>query len=156
MKIGCLFLALFLISTTGFSQRLLFGNSVSFLNPIQDMGRYYQSGFGLKVNMEYEIPGTLAFVGEVGWNRWPSKNFDGATIHAAEAVDVLAGLKVNVIGPLYAEGRTGYYFGGLDKFVLIPAAGLRIRRFDVNIGYQMLNEIKFVDTRIGLYWGRGK
>lgn len=154
MKKIFLLAALSIVATAAFSQRLHFGNSVSFMNPIKDLGKSYQRGLGFNANIEYTLPGVLAFVGEVGWSQWQPRDADGLNNATADIFDVVAGIKVNVIGPLYAEGRAGYYFGDFDRFVIIPAAGLRLRRFDFNIGYQMVNELQFVDTRIGILWAR--
>lgn len=147
---------LLLIVATAYPQRLHIGNSIGFMNPVKTMGQVYERGFRVNANLEYDVPGTLAFVAEAGWGRWKARALDGVRAHETDVVHVVGGLKVNVFGPLYAEGRTGYYFGDFDRFVLIPAAGLRIRRFDVNIGYQLLNNIQYVDTRIGIYWARSR
>lgn len=153
---GFILVAFIMLSTTAISQRFHFGNSISFMNPIKDLGRAYQRGFGINANFEYDIPGTLAFVGETGWSRWEAQDLDGSSRGPAQVIHAVAGIKLNIIGPLYAEGRTGYYFGDFDRFVFIPAAGLRLRRFDVNIGYQVVNELQFIDTRIGILWARSR
>jgi len=153
---GFILVALSMLSTAAMSQRFHFGNSVSFLNPIKDLGNTYQRGFGINANFEYNIPGTLAFVGEAGWSRWEAQDLDGGSSGPAQVIHAVAGVKLNVIGPLYAEGRAGYYFGDFDRFVFIPAAGLRLRRFDFNIGYQVVNELQFIDTRIGILWARSR
>lgn len=153
MKKTSLITVLILISLAGFAQRRIFGNSISFLNPVQDFGRFYSSGHGIKANFEFGTAGPLSVTGELGWNKWSASPFDGSNVSDVEAFDVMAGVRLNLIGPLYAEGRTGYYFGDFDKFTFIPAAGLRIRRFDLNVGYQLLNNIRFIDTRIGMFWG---
>lgn len=145
---------LLLAAATAYPQRLHIGNSVGFMNPVKALGQAYERGFRINANIEYSIPGTLAFVGEAGWGRWKTRALDGINAHDTDAVHVTGGLKLNVIGPLYAEGRAGYYFGDFDRFIFIPAAGLRLRRFDVNIGYQLLNNIQYVDTRIGIFWAR--
>ena len=143
------------LTTVAVAQRLHIGNSISFMNPIKDLGRAYQRGFGINANLEYDVPGTLAFVGEAGWSRWEVQQ-DGGSRGPAQAIHAVGGVKVNVLGPLYAEGRAGYYFGDFDRFVFIPAAGLRLRRFDINIGYQVINELQFIDTRIGILWARSR
>lgn len=120
------------------------------------MGISYESGLGFNANLEYSVPGVLAFVGEIGWSQWQPQEIHGGNRRRADVFDIVAGVKVNVIGPLYVEGRAGYYFGDFDKFVLIPAAGLRLRRFDFNIGYQTVSELQFIDTRIGILWARSR
>ena len=153
---GFILIVLSMISTAAMSQRFHFGNSISFMNPIKDLGKAYQRGFGVNANLEYSVPGTLAFVGEAGWSRWEAQDQDGGSRGPAQVLHAVAGLKLNIIGPLYVEGRAGYYFGDFDRFVFIPAAGLRLRRFDVNIGYQVIDELQFVTTRIGILWARGR
>ncbi|HEY8510842.1 MAG TPA: hypothetical protein VIL31_02715 [Cyclobacteriaceae bacterium] len=147
---------LLFVATATYSQRLHIGSSIGFMNPVKDLGRAYERGFRINANLEYDVPGIIAFVGEAGWNHWKIRPMDGLNLSDTDVVHVTGGLKVNVIGPLYAEGRTGYYFGDFDRFVLIPAAGLRLRRFDVNIGYQLLNDIQYVDTRVGIFWARSR
>lgn len=147
---------LFFIAATAYAQRLHVGSSVAFMNPVKAMGKTFERGFGINANLEYDVPGTLAFVGEAGWSRWKRRALDGMNSSDREAVHVTGGLKVNVIGPLYAEGRAGYYFGNFDRFIFIPAAGLRLKRFDVNIGYQLLNDMQYVDTRVGIFWARSR
>ncbi|MFO7257001.1 MAG: hypothetical protein DIU61_004860 [Bacteroidota bacterium] len=147
---------LLVIATTGYSQRLHIGSSIGIMNPVKDLGRAYERGFRINANIEYDVPGILAFVGEAGWGHWNIRPMDGRNLSDTDAIHIVGGLKVNVIGPLYAEGRTGYYFGDFDRFIFIPAAGLRIRRFDVNIGYQLLNDIQYVDTRVGIFWARSR
>src|SRR5690606_42145194 len=67
---GFILIVLSMSSAAAMSQRFHFGNSISFMNPIKDLGRAYQRGFGINANLEYDVPGTLAFVGEAGWSRW--------------------------------------------------------------------------------------
>src|SRR5690606_15460997 len=153
---GFILIVLSMISTAAMSQRFHFGNSISFMNPIKDLGKGYQRGFGVNGNLAYSVPDTLAFVGEAGWRRWEAQDQDCGSRGPAQVLHAVAGLKLNIIGPLYVEGRAGYYFGDFDRFVFIPAAGLRLRRFDVNIGYQVIDELQFVTTRIGILWARGR
>jgi hypothetical protein len=156
MKRAFLFILFTGISAAGFTQRLIYGNSVSFLNPVHDLGKLYGSGYAFKANLELRTAGPLSVSAEIGWNKWSSDQYDGVAIGDAVAIDIMGGLRLNLIGPLYTEGRAGYYFGDFDKFTLIPAAGLRLRRFDVNIGYQLLNNLHFFDTRVGIFWGRSR
>jgi len=131
------------------SQKVIFGNSFSYLNPSRGFEKSHNEGFGIKLNAELEITGPLSLTAECGWNKW-----SGGEGGAAEAWSAVGGLKLNLFGPLYAEGRAGYYFGEqFSQFVFIPSAGLSIRRFDFNLGYQMLYDHQFVDARVGFLWG---
>jgi hypothetical protein len=131
------------------SQRFMFGNSFSYLNPSRGFEKTHNEGFGIKINGELELTGPLSLTGECGWNKWTGG--EGGNLEAWNAV---AGLKLNLFGPLYAEGRAGYYFGEqFSQFVFIPSFGLTIRRFDFNLGYQMLEDHQFADARVGFLWG---
>jgi hypothetical protein len=144
----CMLLLACLQPSNVFSQRLIFGNSFSYLNPSKDFEIYNNEGFGIKINAELEVTGPLSLTGELGWNRWSGGE------QGVEAWSAVGGLKLNLFGPLYTEGRAGYYFGNqFSQFVFIPSFGLNIRRFDFNLGYQMLYDHKFVDARVGFLWG---
>ncbi|HEX5170657.1 MAG TPA: hypothetical protein VFW11_15900 [Cyclobacteriaceae bacterium] len=145
-----LFLFLLMGSTqAAMAQHVVFGNSFSYLNPSKSFEKSHNEGFAIKVNAELELTGPLSLTGECGWNKWT-----GGEGGDSEAWNAVAGLKLNLFGPLYAEGRAGYYFGEqFSQFVFIPSAGLSIRRFDFNLGYQMLYDHQFVDARVGFLWG---
>jgi len=152
-KARCLFQILLLLfainASKAFSQRIIFGNSFSYLNPSKDFEKNNNEGFGIKVNGEIELTGPLALTAECGYNKW-----SGGEAGDAEAWSAVGGLKLNLFGPLYTEGRAGFYFGEqFSQFVFIPSFGLSIRRFDFNLGYQMLYDHQFVDARVGFLWG---
>ena len=139
------------------TRRIVYGNSFSFLNPVKEFEKTHTNGYGLKFNVDFEVPGPLTFTAELGWNKWMGDNLDGADQHDTEAWSAVGGFKLNLFGPLYAGARAGYYFGEhFNDFAFIPSAGLSIRRFDFNLGYQVLYDRKFVDARIGFLWGGRK
>lgn len=147
-----LLLLLASVAPQAISQQLLFGNSFSYLNPSKSFEKSHNEGFAIKVNGELELTGPLSLTAECGWNKW-----SGGEGGDAEAWSAVGGLKLNLFGPLYTEGRAGIYFGEqFSQFVFIPSAGLNIRRFDFNLGYQMLEDHQFVDVRVGFLWGGGK
>jgi hypothetical protein len=142
---------------TSVAQSIVYGTSFSFLNPVKDFEKTHTNGYGIKFNAELEVPGPLSFTAEIGWNKWMGDNLDGVSQHDYEAWDAVGGFKLNLFGPLYAGARAGFYFGEqFDQFVFIPSAGLSIRRFDFNLGYQVLYDRQFVDARIGFLWGGRK
>ncbi len=147
-----LFLVCFSYTSHAVSQTVIFGNSFSYLNPSKGFEKSHNEGFGIKVNGELELTGPLSLTAECGWNKW-----SGGEGGDAEAWSAVGGLKLNLFGPLYTEGRAGIYFGEqFSQFVFIPSAGLNIRRFDFNLGYQMLEDHQFVDVRVGFLWGGRK
>lgn len=147
-----LFLFFFGYTSHAVSQTFTFGNSFSYLNPSKGFEKSHNEGFGIKINGELELTGPLSMTAECGWNKW-----SGGEGGDAEAWSAVGGLKLNLFGPLYTEGRAGIYFGEqFSQFVFIPSAGLNIRRFDFNLGYQMLEDHQFVDVRVGFLWGGRK
>jgi len=123
------------ISHSGFSQRILAGNSVSYLNGSGNFGEMYDAGFGISFNTELKIVGQFAVTGEFGWNHWKgNSDFPGSKISDTNVFDLLIGGKIG-LWLIYLEARTGYYFGGVNEFVVIPAVGLRLGKFDLNLGY---------------------
>jgi hypothetical protein len=156
-KIVFLLSVLTCLAQTSVAQRIVYGNSFTFLNPVKEFEKTHTNGYGIKFNAELEVPGPLSFTAEVGWNKWMGDNLDGADQHDLEAWSAVGGFKLNLFGALYAGARAGYYFGEhYNDFAFIPSAGLSIRRFDFNVGYQVLYDRKFVDARIGFLWGGRK
>lgn len=152
-----LLLVLSFFTQTSVAQGIVYGNSFSFLNPVKEFEKTHTNGYGIKFNVDFEVSGPLTFTAEVGWNKWMGDNLDGADQHDTEAWSAVGGFKLNLFGPLYAGARAGYYFGEhFNDFAFIPSAGLSIRRFDFNLGYQVLYDRKFVDARIGFLWGGKK
>lgn len=142
----------FVTLTAGYAQSLNFGNSVSVLVPTGDFGDVYKGGFGVNANLEAKLS-KLAVVGEFGYSAFTGDDLVGSETEDVSAWDLLAGIKLSLIGPLYIEGRTGYYFGDFDEFVVIPAVGLRFKKFDVNAGYQAAGDVNFLNFRVGYLWG---
>lgn len=131
--------------------RLLVGNSVSLSIPSGIFMNKYNSGFGFSMNLEYRL-GKATATGEFGWNNW----FTSLTPSSSELNDawiITAGLRLPLIKVWYIETRTGYYFKIPDRWVLIPATGLRFASFDINLGYSLLEESQFAVVRIGYFWG---
>ena len=138
-----------LISHSAFSQ-LLIGNSASFLSGFGDHGDMYDNGFGLGVNADLKIMGQLGLTGEFAWNRWsPSSN--SSNLSDINTYNLLAGGKIG-LSFLYLELRMGYYFGDIEEFAVIPAAGLRLGKLDLNAGYQLSSDFNFFNFRLAYFW----
>ncbi len=141
-----------LISYSGFSQRILAGNSISYLAGAGNFGEAYDTGFGINFNAEIKIIGQLGLTGEFGWNRWSgNSDFPGPEMSDINVYDLLVGGKIG-LWLIYLEARTGYYFGGVEEFVVIPAVGLRLGKLDLNVGYQLAENFNFVNFRLGYFW----
>ncbi|WP_420583354.1 hypothetical protein [Reichenbachiella sp.] len=134
------------------AQKLNYGNSVSILVPTGNFGDLYKGGFGVNANFEAKLS-KIAIIGEFGYSMFTGNDLDGSALEDLTAWDLLAGIKLNLLGPLYIEGRTGYYFGDFDEFVLIPAVGARFKKFDLNVGYQAAGDVNFMNFRVGYLWG---
>ncbi|WP_422359737.1 hypothetical protein [Reichenbachiella sp.] len=134
------------------AQKLNYGNSVSVLVPTGDFGDVYKGGFGVNANFEAKLS-KIAVVGQFGYSMFTGDDLDGSELEDATAWDLLAGIKLSLLGPLYLETRTGYYFGDFDEFVVIPAVGARIKKFDFNAGYQLSGDVNFLSFRVGYLWG---
>lgn len=131
--------------------RLLVGNSVSLSIPAGTFMNRYTSGFGFSMNLEYQL-GKATAVGEFGWNNW----FNSLTPASSGFNDtwiIAAGLRLPLIKLWYVETRTGYYFKNPDRWVLIPATGLRFGKIDINLGFSLLEDSQFAVARIAYFWG---
>jgi len=151
-----LIIAVLLISHSGFSQRILAGNSISYLAGAGDFGDAYDTGFGICFNTELKIIGQLGLTGEFGWNHWSgNSDYPGSKMSDINVFDLLVGGKIG-LWLIYLEARTGYYFGDVEEFVVIPAVGLRLGKLDLNVGYQLAENFNFVNFRLGYFWIGGK
>ncbi|MEP3389994.1 MAG: hypothetical protein ABJO02_17515 [Reichenbachiella sp.] len=140
------------IISSASAQSINYGNSLSVLIPTGDFGDLYKGGYGINANFETKLS-KIAIVGEFGYASFTGDDLDGSELKNITAWDLLAGLKVSLLGPLYIEGRMGYYFGDFDEFVLIPAVGARFKKFDLNVGYQAAGDVNFMNFRVGYLWG---
>lgn len=140
------------IVSTASAQSLTYGNSFSVLVPTGDFGKLYYGGYGLNGNLEAKLS-KIAIVGEFGYSSFMGDDLDGSDLEDVTAWNLVAGVKLSLLGPLYIEARTGYYFGDIDEFVLIPAAGARFKKFDLNVCYQAAGDVNFLNFRVGYLWG---
>ena len=143
---------IFCLQHQAFSQKLLAGNSISYLKAAGDFGDSYHTGFGVNFNGELNLFGQLGITGELGWNHWNADNNNpGPELPNADAFDLLIGGKIG-LSFMYLELRAGYLFGDLEEFIIIPAAGLRLGKFDLNVGYQMVSDLNYLSFRLGYFW----
>ena len=70
MKYLFLVVFIFCLQHKAFSQKLLAGNSISFLSPSGNFGAGYDGGFGVGFNAELGIIKQLGLTGELGWSHW--------------------------------------------------------------------------------------
>ena len=131
--------------------RLHVGNSVSLSIPAGTFADRYSSGFGFSMNLEYTL-GKATALGEFGWSNW-FNSLTPATSGINDAWIISAGLRYPSVNSWYFETRTGYYFKNPDRWVLIPATGLRFQRIDINLGFSILESSQFGVARIAYFWG---
>ena len=139
-----------LLSHSAFSQ-FLFGNSASFLAGTGDFGERYDAGFGVGFNGELKLIGQLGITGEFAWNRWTANGDNTMDIDDANAYNLLVGGKLG-LSIIYLEMRVGQYFGDFDEFVVMPAAGVRLGKLDLNAGYQFSGDLNFFNFRMAYFW----
>ena len=72
------------------------------------------------------------------------------SISDRDTFNLLVGGKVG-FWLIYLEARTGYYFGDVKEFVIVPAAGIRIGKLDLNVGYQLTEDFNFINFRLGYF-----
>ena len=53
----------------------------------------------------------------------------------------------------YVEARGGY-FTGLKSWGYVPAAGLRIGKFDIQGNYTIAGDNEWISARVAYYWGK--
>lgn len=151
LKVFLMMLIVASASTTVSAQKLIYGNSISLMAPTGDFGDVYKGGFGINANFEASFS-KIGVLGEFGYSTFAGDD-DIIQVDDLSTWNLLVGAKLSLIGPLYIEGRTGYYFGDVDEFVIIPAAGVRFKKFDINAGYQAAGDFNFMNFRVGYFWG---
>jgi hypothetical protein len=123
--------------------------------PMDPLKNAYSTGFGLNLTVDKQMTKLLSITGDVGWTQYFGKEVNNVELDDASMFHILAGAKVRI--PLvYLEGRTGYLFGDKDidaQWVFIPAVGLRAGPFDLNIGWQVLGDAKYMPIRITYIFG---
>ena len=144
-------ITLFLSTSQSAFSQLLVGNSASFLVGSGDHGDLYDTGFGVGFNAELDIIGQLGLTGEFAWNRWTANSDYGSDLSDANTYNLLAGGKIG-FSIIYLELRMGYYFGDIEEFAVIPAAGLRLGKLDLNAGYQLSSGFNFLNFRLAYFW----
>lgn len=146
-------LVLAVISINGFSQARG-GFSLAVLIPDAGTLEGDPVGVGFYGNYEHDITKKLDFVAETGWANWSRMNADGSAgeVENLNTISVTGGLKYNLFKPIYLEGRTGYYFSGIDQFVVIPAVGLRVWKIDANLGANVIGDVPFINFRLGIFF----
>ncbi len=98
-----------------------------------------------------DIIGQLGLTGEFAWNRWTANSDYGSDLSDANTYNLLAGGKIG-FSIIYLELRMGYYFGDIEEFAVIPAAGLRLGKLDLNAGYQLSSGFNFLNFRLAYFW----
>lgn len=153
MKTHLLLITLLLPVTL--SAQFIGGNSIAVLVPSGDFGETHTVGLGLYGNLEYELSEKSALLFELGWAQWSADDELGnSVVEDLTTWSLLGGINFSILGPLYIEGRGGYYFNDLQEWALIPAIGLRLGKFDLNVGANVLDPVPFWNGRIGFFWAK--
>lgn len=129
------------------------GNGLGLVNATGDFGDTHNVGIAVSFNAEFKLS-KLAVVGEFAWTTWSADDIFGLPLESADAYSLLAGLKYDLLGPLYLETRAGYYFKDLDEVAIIPAVGLRFNKFDFNAGANLKQPTQFLNLRVAYFWSK--
>ena len=130
------------------------GLSIAALAPTGDFAESHTAGLGVYGNFEYQFAEKAAFTAELGHAQWAAEDEEGNDVvnEDIRTFSAVVGLNYRFLGPLYVEGRTGYYFSDLNEVVLIPALGVRLGKFDLNMGANVLDPHPFLVVRVGFFW----
>ncbi len=134
-------------------------SSFSYNHPFDNMDRY-QYGFGVYSNLDIYLNKHIAFRLDIGWNDFsgPEKEYvdDNNVVHTdhpnMSVWEFTGGFRL-MGGPLYLEGRGGY-FTGVNSWGVVPAVGFQVWKLDIQVGYTytFTNQKTWGVARIGYYF----
>jgi len=132
-------------------------SSFSYNNPLQGMDRY-DYGFGVLSNFDYNFNEHFAARLDIGWNdysgpekQYVDQNGNTHTDHPNMSVwEFTAGLRAS-LGPVYLEGRGGYYTG-IDSWGYVPAVGIVFWKLDLQAAYTIVGDKQWATIRLGYYF----
>jgi hypothetical protein len=123
------------------------GAAFTFAAPTHSLSNTSDFGFGLHVLADKEITNILSLTGAVGWMNFFGKN----NLGNRNGFLLEAGGKAQ-FSMVYIAGRFGYAFGDFNHLIFTPAAGLRFKNLDLNIGYQLAGQSKWIPFRVGYFF----
>jgi hypothetical protein len=141
-------------------KKLMSGNSLNIFIPQGTLAETYDHGYGIYANFDYNLNKYFAVRGDFGWNdvSGPETSYldtNGVihTNHPNRSIwEFTAGMKAQ-ISIVYIEARGGY-FSSLNEWGVVPAVGLRIKKFDLQGSYSIVGDYEWASIRIGYYWGK--
>jgi len=165
-KLYTILLSVFLLSmvtktqaqdTTNTESKLRIYSSFSYVQPVQGLSKYSYS-FGVYSNIDYNFNKNFAARLDVGWNDFsgPEKEYidQNKVVHTEHpnmsVWEFTAGLRVSA-GPVYLEGRGGY-FTGINSWGYLPAVGLKIWKLDIQASYTFAGDKQWATARVGYYF----
>ena len=136
------------------AQRFKAGNSVSFYMPVDELEELFDPGYGFDFIADIHIIGGLSATGRFGWFKMHGKSLDGNDIDDLSLWNGAIGAKFRFLRILYIEGRATYLFpdDGDSELGFTPAAGVRLKNFDINLGYHLGDYLNYFEVRLGIYW----
>lgn len=133
------------------------GNSVSVISPYGELSKTHKFGLSFNGNVEYGLRKGAAghLVSEIGYSIWRSDE-SVLTSRNLTAFSTMVGYRTPLLKSVYIETRFGLFFGDIKEFVAIPAIGIRLGRLDLNLGYNMNGDPRFINGRIAYFWTKRK
>ncbi len=129
------------------------GNSLNIALPLSDMGNFYDYGWGIYANFDYNLNELLVARFDFGYNSFSGPDDLSTLIPEDVQMDVwefTAGLRAKM-SVFYAEARGGYFIGA-DSWGFVPAVGLKFKKVDIQGNLTITGDMQWAGVRIGYYY----
>lgn len=140
--------------------KLIGGNSISFVVPQGKLAETYDFGLGFFGSIDYNLNDNFALrldLGSVDLSGPETQYTDpNGVVHVNHPERTVWELSVGARAKasiFYVEGRAGYFFS-FKEVGFVPAAGLRIGKFDLQGNYAIANKDEYFSVRLGYYWAK--
>jgi len=132
-------------------------SSVSYMQPVKNMSNY-NYGIGVYSHVDFNFNKHFAARLDIGWNdvSGEEKEFVDQSGHVhtdhpnMSVWEFTGGLRASA-GPVYIEGRGGY-FTGVDSWGYVPAVGVVFWKLDIQANYYYVGDKQWAGVRIGYYF----
>ena len=142
--------------------KLVSGISWGYIIPQENLDVVYDHGFAFIGNFDYRFNKNLIGRFDIGWNdlSGPETQYidTAGVVHTnhpnRSILEITAGLRA-AYSYFYVEARGGY-FTGINEWGVVPAVGVRIKKFDIQGSYTLTEDHNWATIRASYYFGEGK
>ncbi len=140
-----------LLVTTAYAQ-MIGGNSLIIIAPADPFNEVYAAGVSLNGNLEIPIPALNQLRGniEVGYQSWSLED-DNNTNVEENSISMGAGGKY-FLNRVFVGTDAVYFFGDLKELTIVPNAGIRIGKFNIEVSASLHDTIPFLSLELGYFW----